>query len=125
MSNTITIGTTKQKALIIGCGIAGPVLAMFLKRPGIDAVIYEVRPDPRDEAGSFLGLAPNGRDVLDTLGTNDEIDALSVPTPRIAFLNHKGKQLGKLTQPMVTFKRGLLNKGLHEAAARRGIPVEA
>jgi 2-polyprenyl-6-methoxyphenol hydroxylase-like FAD-dependent oxidoreductase len=39
---------------------------MFLRRTGIEPVIYEGREGGRDEAGSFLGLAPNGRDVLAT-----------------------------------------------------------
>jgi 2-polyprenyl-6-methoxyphenol hydroxylase-like FAD-dependent oxidoreductase len=30
-----------RKALIIGCGIAGPVVALFLQRAGIEAEIYE------------------------------------------------------------------------------------
>jgi FAD-dependent urate hydroxylase len=51
-----------KRGLIIGCGIAGPVVAMFLRRTGIEPVIYEGRGGGRDEAGSFLGLAPNGRE---------------------------------------------------------------
>jgi len=58
----------RKKALIIGCGIAGPVVALALQRAGLDAVLYEGRAAARDEEGAFLGLAPNGRDVLATLG---------------------------------------------------------
>jgi 2-polyprenyl-6-methoxyphenol hydroxylase-like FAD-dependent oxidoreductase len=72
MSNENTPGITHRKALIVGCGIAGPVLAMFLKRAGIDPVIYEGRPEPKDEAGFFLNLAPNGFDVLNTLGIKED-----------------------------------------------------
>jgi 2-polyprenyl-6-methoxyphenol hydroxylase-like FAD-dependent oxidoreductase len=32
-----------KRGLIIGCGIAGPVVAMFLRRTGIEPVIYEGR----------------------------------------------------------------------------------
>jgi 2-polyprenyl-6-methoxyphenol hydroxylase-like FAD-dependent oxidoreductase len=35
----------KRKALIIGSGIAGPAVAMFLQRAGIDAEVYEAQPD--------------------------------------------------------------------------------
>lgn len=113
-----------RRGLIIGCGVAGPALAMFLQRAGIEAVIYEGRPSARDDAGAFLGLAPNARDVLQTLGIREEIEALGLPSPRIAFLNHKGKQLGVNPQPVVTFKRGLLTRGLRDAALARGITVE-
>ncbi len=104
MSNTITTQTTKRKAAITGCGIAGPVLAMFLRRAGIDSVTYEGRPEPGDEAGAFLRLAPNGRNVPATLGIWDEIDALRVSTTKIAFLNHEGKRLGGNPQPILDFR---------------------
>jgi FAD-dependent urate hydroxylase len=113
-----------KRGLIIGCGIAGPVVAMFLRRTGIEPVIYEGREGGRDEAGSFLGLAPNGRDVLATLGIREQIEVLGIPTPKIAFHNHKGKQLGLNPQPIVTVKRGALGKGLREAALAEGVAVE-
>jgi 2-polyprenyl-6-methoxyphenol hydroxylase-like FAD-dependent oxidoreductase len=113
-----------KRGLIIGCGVAGPVLAMFLKRAGIEAVIYEGRPSARDDAGAFLGLAPNARDVLQTLGIREQIEALGMPSPRIAFLNHKGKQLGINPQPVVTLKRGKLSQGLREAAVADGVRIE-
>ena len=34
---------SSMKALIIGCGVAGPVVALFLQRAGIEAEIYEAR----------------------------------------------------------------------------------
>ena len=33
--------TKPTRIAVIGCGIAGPVLAMFLKKRGYDPVIYE------------------------------------------------------------------------------------
>jgi len=114
----------RKKALIIGCGIAGPVVALALQRAGLDAVLYEGRAAARDEEGAFLGLAPNGRDVLATLGIRDQIDAMGVPTTRIAFLTHTGKRLGENPQPVLTIKRGVLTKGLREAAQARGLRVE-
>jgi 2-polyprenyl-6-methoxyphenol hydroxylase-like FAD-dependent oxidoreductase len=114
---------TRRRGLIIGCGMAGPVLAMFLERAGIEAVIYESRTAPRDGVGSFLGIAPNGRDVLSTLGIGPEIEALGMPSPKIAFLNHHGKQLGVNPQPVVTFKRGRLTAGLRNAALEQGVRI--
>ena len=35
------IPTKKKKALIVGGGIGGPVVAMALQRAGIEAVVYE------------------------------------------------------------------------------------
>lgn len=114
----------KKKALIAGGGIAGPVLAMFLKKTGIETVVYEGRPEPADGAGAFLNLAPNGLAVLDALGIGGEIQAAGTPTTAIAFHNHRGKKLGEIPERTVLLKRGVLNRTLREAAARRGVPVE-
>jgi FAD-dependent urate hydroxylase len=113
----------EKKALIIGCGIAGPILAMFLKRVGIEPVVYEGRPDPNDEAGYFLNLAPNGVAVLDALGIKDEVLAHGTLTTSIAFLNHRGKRLGQNPETTILLKRGLLNRALREAAIRHGVTV--
>ncbi|MCA1717311.1 MAG: FAD-dependent monooxygenase [Actinobacteria bacterium] len=124
MSNEITLGTPERRALIVGCGIAGPVLAMFLKRAGIYPVIYEGQPEPNDEAGFFLNLALNGLDVLDTLGIKEDIESLGTPTTSIVFQNHRARRLGILPQTTTLLKRGLLNKVLREQAIRRGVTVE-
>lgn len=115
---------SQRKALIIGCGIAGPMVALFLKRAGIDSAIFEGRAAPNDEAGSFLGLAPNGRDVLGTLGMREAIESAGVPTPGLAFLTHQGKQLGVNPQPVITIKRGALNQCLRDATLRCKVPIE-
>ncbi|HEV8044597.1 MAG TPA: NAD(P)/FAD-dependent oxidoreductase [Rubrobacter sp.] len=121
MSSEITPG---RGALIVGCGIAGPVLAMFLQRAGITPVVYEGRLEPNDEAGFFLNLAPNGVAVLDTLGIKEEVLGHGTPTTSIVFQNHHGRRLGENPQTTILLKRGLLNKALREAAIRRGVPVE-
>ncbi|WP_202935022.1 FAD-dependent oxidoreductase [Halorussus amylolyticus] len=113
-----------RKALIVGCGVAGPVLAMFLQRVGITPVIYEGRPEPRDEAGFFLNLAANGTDVLATLGLEDDILELGHRTDSLVFQNHDEKRLGENPTPTTLVKRGLLTKTLREAAIDRGVTVE-
>ena len=115
---------TGRKALIIGCGIAGPVLAVSLQRAGITPVIYEGRPEPGDEAGAFMNLAPNGSAVLDTLGIREEVLGGGFPTTSIVFHNHRGKVLGENPETTTLIKRGLLTRGLREAALRRGITIE-
>ncbi len=57
-----------RKALVIGGGIAGPAVAMFLRRAGIEATIYEAHEGPRDYEGLFLNVASNGLRVLQALG---------------------------------------------------------
>jgi 2-polyprenyl-6-methoxyphenol hydroxylase-like FAD-dependent oxidoreductase len=55
------------KAIIIGGGMAGITLALFLKKAGIPAVIYEAYPENKS-AGGALTIAPNGMNVLHELG---------------------------------------------------------
>ncbi|KAG1866039.1 hypothetical protein F4604DRAFT_986638 [Suillus subluteus] len=51
------------KVIIVGAGIAGPVLAVFLKTRGYNPVIYERLPGPA-EGGHVFTLQPNGIRVL-------------------------------------------------------------
>ena len=86
--------TRNGHALITGCGIAGPVVAMALQRAGIESVIYEARSEAMDEAGAFLNLAPNGVNVLKTLGVDAQVQAAVFPCGGIAFWNWAGRRLG-------------------------------
>ena len=116
--------SARARALIVGGGIAGPVLSMFLQRAGLEPVVYEGRPAPDDGAGAFLNLAPNGLAVLDTLGIGDDVRDSGTPTTSIAFLNHRGKKLGENPEKTLLLERGRLNRALREAAIRRGVPIE-
>ncbi|WP_326691143.1 MULTISPECIES: FAD-dependent monooxygenase [unclassified Streptomyces] len=120
----LSTGPGPRRALLIGCGIAGPVLALFLQRIGVEAVIHEASEDPRDDVGAFLNLAPNGLAVLETLGIRENVEKYGSPTTSTAFLNHRGKQLGENPAETLLLKRGLLNKALREAALERGITIE-
>ena len=116
--------STPRTTLVIGGGIAGPVLAMFLERAGFTPVIYEGRPGPADDTGAFLNLAPNGVAVLETLGLAGEIAARGTPTTSIEFLNHCGKRLGVFPETTILIRRDALNRGLREAAVARSIRFE-
>ena len=61
-----------RKALIIGAGIAGPVTAIFLKKAGIDAQLFEAWPYSTGIGGG-LQIAPNGMHVLAEIGLADEM----------------------------------------------------
>lgn len=118
--------------MVIGCGIAGPVIAMYLQRAGIEATIYEVRETPSIDEGAFLNLMPNGMNVLKTLGVHDLVAARGFASDRMEFVSGAGKVLGEIgmggqerygVTPIV-IRRGLLNAALREEAERRGIRVE-
>ncbi len=48
----MTVSPTR--ALIIGGGVAGPVLALFLKRSGFDAQVFEASRYPEKTANARL-----------------------------------------------------------------------
>ncbi|RRB02525.1 FAD-dependent oxidoreductase [Larkinella rosea] len=124
--------TTPRKALIIGCGIAGPVMALFLQQVGIEAEIYEAQPTGMDEAGAFLNLAPNGVNVLKALEIDHLLEADGFHSEGMDFFNGDGKQLAQLESSdeeqrfgsrNVMIKRGQLHQVLRNEAIRRNIPV--
>ncbi len=56
-----------RKVIIIGAGIAGIGLALFLKKIGLKAALFEFR-GPQESLGGGLNIAPNGMYVLAALG---------------------------------------------------------
>ena len=123
--------TIKKTAIIIGGGIGGPVAAMFLKRAGIDAQIYEAQPAPDDDQGYFLNVASNGLGVLHTLGLEAQVTAEGFAIPRMIMWSGSGKRLGEVRNGVapgqgavsVIVKRGALHRILREAAQRQGVPI--
>ncbi len=120
-----------QRAIIIGGGIAGPALAIFLARAGIEATIFEAY--PRGEAaGSGLAIAPNGMRVLGALGLADEVIACGTPVEEFRFRNGGGRTLARYTSdtvkrfgfPTVGLRRPVLQTILHRAVEAEGIPME-
>jgi 2-polyprenyl-6-methoxyphenol hydroxylase-like FAD-dependent oxidoreductase len=121
-----------MRAVIVGGGIAGPVLGMFLRRVGVEAVICEARGAEALNEGAYLGLAPNGMNVLAALGLADAIAALGRVSEAFSFFNARGRPIGDIDQrkdvaqygqPMVMIKRSVLNGALLDAARRDGVEV--
>lgn len=121
-----------KKAILIGCGIAGPMMALFLKQIGIEATIYEAQTQHRDDAGAFLGITPNGLNILKGFIPLESI--LTNFTPgKMTFFNAKNKNIGEIDNvnqkelygaETVQLKRGLLNKTIREVATANGINIE-
>ena len=120
-----------RKALIIGCGVAGPVVALFLQRAGIEAEIYEARDASTDYGGSFLNMACNGLGVLKTLGLDEQVSRQGSPIPRMVIWSGKGKRLGEVRNgaraevgaPSINILRSRLHQVLREEAEHRRIKM--
>ena len=75
-----TATTSKVRtALVIGGGIAGPVVATALLKAGIQATVYEAYPTLAEGIGGGLALAPNGLAALGLIGADDTVRALATP----------------------------------------------
>ena len=75
---------SKPKAIIIGAGLAGSLLSIFLAKRGIAAEIYEARDDPRgaeNAAGRSINLALSDRGIaaLKAVGMDEYLLAEAVP----------------------------------------------
>jgi 2-polyprenyl-6-methoxyphenol hydroxylase-like FAD-dependent oxidoreductase len=113
--------------LIIGGGIAGPALALFLKKAGIAATLHEAYPHCADIGGG-LQVAPNGMAVLEQLGLADAVAAAGTTCTAMTFRDRHGDAfatlpVGSPSRPAVTLKRAQLHRILLEAADREGIPI--
>ena len=120
---TISNRGRAKRALIIGGGVAGPAAAIALQRAGVPATVFEASDGPRDEAGAFLNLAPNGLHVLESLGLGTAIDDLGFVNDRLIFYNDAGRALAEVAVGGVTAMRGALSRRLREAAVAQGVSV--
>ncbi|MDC0666236.1 FAD-dependent oxidoreductase [Nannocystis radixulma] len=118
-----------RRALVVGGGVAGPTLAMFLRRLGVATTVLEARTSERGDVGAFLGLAPNGLQVLAELGLAEAIAGRGAACQGMRFENARGRCIGVIDHrdhvqrfgaQMVMIRRAALHTALIEAAAERG-----
>lgn len=120
-----------KRAIVVGGGIGGPVVAMALQRAGMEPEIHEARTANADELGSFLNTASNGLDALRALGAERGVVEQGFPTPRMTMWSGTGKRLGEVDNGLAlgggtvstTIERGQLHRVLREEALARGIPL--
>ena len=89
----------RPKALVIGGGIAGPVTAIFLRKAGIDAELFEAWPYSTGIGGG-LQIAPNGMHVLAEIGLADEMIRRGSIAESFDFHSQSGARLGSINQNM-------------------------
>ena len=119
-----TVTLSSKPVLIAGAGIAGPTLGIALRRAGIDAIVYEASDRPRDDAGAFLNVAPNGLSVLQALGVSRRLEGLGFQNDRLVFHNETGRVLAEVPVGGVTLMRGALSRVVREVAEDAGVRFE-
>jgi 2-polyprenyl-6-methoxyphenol hydroxylase-like FAD-dependent oxidoreductase len=116
-----------RRAIIIGGGIAGPAISLFLHRGGIEPLIFEAYPEPSTIGGGFQ-IAPNGMRVLRALGLAELITAAGAPSNEFLFRNQHGREIGRITLRRsgfgVTILRAAFHRILLEETERRGVAIQ-
>ena len=119
------------RALVIGGGVAGPVLAMALQRIGIDAAVFERDAAGAEQRGAWLTFQANGMDALHAIDAADPLERLGFPVETISFVNGRGRPLGRIPmagprtdgQVSLVMRRAELYAALGDEARRRGAEV--
>lgn len=83
-------------ALIIGAGVAGPVLAVALQRVGIEATVFERDAAGAEQRGSWITFQANGMDALRSIDAAGPVEKLGYDVETISFINGKGRNLGRM-----------------------------
>jgi 2-polyprenyl-6-methoxyphenol hydroxylase-like FAD-dependent oxidoreductase len=116
-----------RTALVIGSGIAGPVVATALHKAGIEATVYEAYAGPSDGIGGSLALAPNGLAALRLIGADDAVRAIALPITRTTMsIAGRAIELPTLAdvEPLQLVNRGELHRILRDRAAGAGVSFE-
>ena len=118
---------------VVGAGPTGALLAILLRRRGLNVTVYESRPDPRDSAGESgrsinLALADRGIHALEVAGVyGDVADCLVAMRGRL--IHHQdGTQSLQLygqrpSEVIYSISRHRLNQALLDVAVSRRADV--
>lgn len=129
------MGAKRETVTLIGAGLAGSLLAIFLARRGFRVEVYEKRPDIRREsagaghagqAGRSINLAMSvrGLHALHQVGLKDEVLGMAIPMAGRLIHPVEGEQVlqpyGQRDDEVIySVSRGELNRVLVSAAERQ------
>lgn len=119
----------KKNIAIIGSGLVGSLLAIYLKRYGHQITVFDRRPDIRniEFSGRSINLAMSNRgwNALRAVGIEDEIKEIAIPLDKRA-MHVIGKEqyfqkYGKDGEAIWSISRGVLNKRMIDLAEQSGV----
>ncbi|MBL0104668.1 MAG: FAD-dependent monooxygenase [Bacteroidetes bacterium] len=121
-----------KKITILGAGLVGSLLSIYLSRRGYEVTMYERRPDMRKEnisAGKSINLALSDRGWLGLQGVGIEAAIRKVAIPMNGRMMHSVKgdltyqQYGEEGQSIYATSRGLLNCVMMDEAEKKGVKI--
>lgn len=116
----------QHRIAIVGAGIGGLALALWLQRLGLSCSIYEAVPEVR-EIGVGITLLPHAMRELASLGLQPPLEALGIENLESVFFNRwgqfiyrepRGRHAGYAV-PEIGIQRGKLHRVLYEAVLER------
>lgn len=120
--------TIKKNIAVIGSGLVGSLLAIFLKKRGHTVTVFDRRKDVRtvEFSGRSINLAMSNRGwkALEKVGIEQEIRKLALPLDKRA-MHVNGKPLyyqkyGKEGEAIYSISRGILNRRMIDLAEEAG-----
>lgn len=115
---------------VVGAGLVGSLMSLFLGRRGYKVSVFERRPDMRKhqaEGGRSINLALSSRGIkaLDEVGLSQSVNESAVPMHGRTMHDEKGnltfQPYGKQGQYINSVSRGDLNVVLMNEAERHGV----
>jgi kynurenine 3-monooxygenase len=136
MTTSLPSDTTKTTApqslpdfTLLGAGLVGSLLAVYLRKRGYRVDVYERRPDPRIKgayAGRSINLALSARGIeaLKKVGIDQEVLNTGMPMKGRTMHSISGattyQPYGKEGEQIYSVSRGGLNQTLMSLAEREG-----
>jgi 2-polyprenyl-6-methoxyphenol hydroxylase-like FAD-dependent oxidoreductase len=78
-----------MRILVVGAGLAGLTLALYMERNGHETIVLEQSPGLRG-AGYMIDFFGSGYDAAERLGLLRELEAIHYPIARLSFLKRDG-----------------------------------
>ncbi len=120
----------KNDITLLGAGLIGSLMAIYLRKQGLEVNVYDKRPDNRKtgyiEGGRSINMALSSRGwkSLEEVGLKDRVLPLAIPMyGRRIHDEHGGTTFspyGKESQAIYSISRGKFNQLLVEEAERLG-----
>ena len=120
---------TPKNIAIVGSGLVGSLLAIYLRKHGHRITVFDRRPDIRtiQFSGRSINLAMSDRGwrALAEIGIEDEIKKIAIPMDRRA-MHVLGKPIyfqnyGKDGEAIWSISRGVLNRKMIDLAEKSGV----
>jgi kynurenine 3-monooxygenase len=120
---------TPQKIAVVGSGLVGTLLAIYLKKLGHTVHVFDRSPDIRtfEFSGRSINLVMSNRGwkTLQDIGLDDEIKKIGIPVDKRGIHLQDGsyttQYYGKEGEVIYSLSRGILNRRMIDLAEEAGV----